>query len=219
MSGKMVELTNCAVILRYEHENYKNGKLHIEIYHDGDWLGDMYRVEVIPSDKDKTLKNIKSQLQGVYTFEITEEDCEKIMNECFNIMGNSKNVADSMTFSGALRELYQYHINNCKSYHLNEWVDGHELTYIKSRKMGDTEIKYFCIQCRAIQPLLDEIDANMKSLDFKRAADIIFNLWSNGSGSHRAEYQNRCVPLEKHWSIRIPMNGDFREIIKMEAEQ
>ncbi len=218
MSENTVKLTNCAAKMRYEHENYKNARLHIVINYEGEWLEDEHRVKIIPSNKDKTLENIKNQLQGVYMFQITEEDCEKIMIQCIKIMGKSRNVANSLTFNGALRELYRYHIDNCKSYHLNEWVDGHEVTYIRSRKMEDTEINYFCIQCRAIQSLLDAVDADMKSLSFKREADVIFTLWSNGSGSHRAEYQNRCEPLEKYWSIRIPMDEEFYRIVEMEAE-
>lgn len=207
-----LNLTNCVVYIRFESKNYKNAQMRIVPEYKNKVLERIFvKKSMFLLEKEESVKKLHTFLNDEYDFEFTESDCEIIYEHGCNLMMHADNVAEEMTFDEAVRELYNYHLRNCKENLIDVKAGIKELTYIRT----NNGIDYFCICSSALQDALDMIGAGMKALKFKRTADAVVELWVNGGAAHRMEYQN--VVAGEKWSVRIPMNTKYFEQKKEEV--
>lgn len=211
MSKNRVELTNCTVNLEVEHENFLNGKLSVIVIYKGSYLTPIY-IKLAVLRSTGAVKKIANILSNCI-INFTNNDCQKICDEGRKLMNTPVNVAEKMTINEAVREIYKYHIEHCKKYHLNALQGQKTLTYIRE----NNGVKYLCINYyKGLQYILDAIHSGWKATGFKKEAICDFDLWANGDLYHRGLHQNRTAGEE--WSIRIPLK-DFlskEEIVVLE---
>lgn len=203
MRKNVIDLTNCTAILRYEHENYKNGKLRITVNYKGSFLVSSLIKDTVLSGNDAA-KKILNQLNSEYTFKFTKDDCDKIVAQAKNLMKSGQNITNKSTVDAVLRKIYRFHLANYEKYHMSGLEGEKQLTYIRKNENR----VYLCIQYKDLSYIFERIGESWKSLDFRRDLEMIYDVWENGGTSHDGLYQNKAEKIG--WSIRVPL----KEIIR-----